>query len=569
MVAKDCGCVESAGVLCFGAYSMPKRHTYIFIVGGVMSGVGKGISSASIGALLKARGLRVTAVKIDPYINVDAGTMNPVEHGEVFVTKDGYETDQDIGNYERFLDEDITSANYMTTGRVYQAVIARERALGYGGKQVQVVPHVPLEVIARIKNAAALARADVTIIEIGGTVGEYENLLFLEAARMMRMEAPRDVLVGLVSYLPVPGSLGEMKSKPTQLAVRAIQATGLQPDFVIGRSSSPIDAPRKEKIALYCNIHPDDIISAPDVPSIYSVPGAFHAEGLDARIVQKLKLRSGVPNIDGWKNLLKRRDDAKRVVKIGIVGKYISTGDFLLTDAYISVLEALKHAAWSSKLNVEVEWLNPERFEKDSTLVAKEIAPLDGVLVPGGFGSRGIEGKILAIQYAREHKIPYFGICYGLQLATIEVARHLLGHAKANTTEIDPKTPDPVIHLIDEQTERMKSKDYGGTMRLGTYKCLLRKGSLARKLYGEDIIEERHRHRYECNPAYRAELEQVGLIPSGLSPDGTLVEVVELKDHPFFVACQFHPEYLSRPFRPHPLFKGFIVAAGAQKKGGK
>jgi CTP synthase len=540
---------------------MPKRHTYLFIVGGVMSGVGKGVSSASIGALLKARGLGVTAVKIDPYINVDAGTMNPVEHGEVFVTKDGFETDQDIGNYERFLDEDITSANYMTTGRVYQAVIARERALGYGGKQVQVVPHVPLEVISRIKNAAKLANADVTIIEIGGTVGEYENLLFLEAARMMRMEAPSDVLVGLVSYLPVPGSLGEMKSKPTQLAVRAIQATGLQPDFVIGRSSYPIDAPRKEKIALYCNVHPDDIISAPDVPSIYSVPEAFHLEGLDERIVKKLKLRTRRPDISSWKNLLKQRDTAKKTVRIGIVGKYISTGDFLLTDAYISVLEALKHAAWSSKLKLEVEWLNPELFEQDPKRVAKELKQVQGILVPGGFGSRGIEGKLLAIQYAREHKIPYLGLCYGLQLATIEIARHVLGYKKSNTTEIDPTTPEPVIHLINEQAERMKNKQYGGTMRLGTYPCVLKTGSQARKLYGQDLIEERHRHRYECNPAYRAELEKAGLIASGLSPDGTLVEVIELKNHPFFMACQFHPEFLSRPFRPHPLFKGFVEAS--------
>lgn len=545
---------------------MPKRFTYIFIVGGVMSGVGKGVSSASIGALLKARGLRVTAVKIDPYINVDAGTMNPVEHGEVFVTKDGYETDQDIGNYERFLDEDITSANYMTTGRVYQTVIARERALGYGGKQVQVVPHVPLEVISRIKNAAKLANADVTLIEIGGTVGEYENLLFLEAARMMRMEAPSDVLVGLVSYLPVPGSLGEMKSKPTQLAVRAVQATGLQPDFVIGRSLYPIDAPRKEKIAMYCNVHPDDIISAPDVPSIYSIPEAFHLEGLDARIIKKLKLRAGQADITAWKQLLARRDSAKKTVKIGVIGKYISTGDFLLTDAYISVLEALKHAAWSSKLRVEVEWLNPEQFEQNPKLVAKELAKLDGVLVPGGFGSRGIEGKMLAIRYAREKKIPYLGLCYGLQLATIEMARHVLGYKRANTTEIDPTTPEPVIHLIDEQEERMKNKEYGGTMRLGTYRCELRKGSMARKLYGKDAIEERHRHRYECNPKYRAELEEAGLIPSGLSPDGSLVELIELNDHPFFLACQFHPEFLSRPFRPHPLFKGFVEAASRRKK---
>ncbi len=557
-----CGCRRAARVLgCLQFSSMPKRRSYLFIVGGVMSGVGKGVSSASIGALLKARGLRVTAVKIDPYINVDAGTMNPVEHGEVFVTKDGYETDQDIGNYERFLDEDITSENYMTTGRVYQSVIARERALGYGGKQVQVVPHVPLEVIARIKNAAKLADADVTIIEIGGTVGEYENLLFLEAARMMRVEAPRDVLVGLVSYLPVPGSLGEMKSKPTQLAVRAIQATGLQPDFVIGRSSYPIDEPRKAKIAMYCNVQPEDIISAPDVPSIYAVPEAFHAEGLDTRIIQKLKLKAGPAKIGPWQELVKRREHFKKTVKIGVIGKYISTGDFLLTDAYISVLEALKHAAWSLKARVEVEWLNPEEFEKTPALVAKALKQVDGVLVPGGFGARGIEGKMLAIRYAREKKLPYLGLCYGLQLATIEIARHVLGLKNANTTEIDPQTPDPVIHLMNEQEERMKNQNYGGTMRLGTYDCVLRPNSLARKLYGTAVIEERHRHRYECNPIYREALEKVGLIPSGLSPDGRLVEVVELENHPFFIACQFHPEFLSRPFKPHPLFKGFIEAA--------
>ena len=539
----------------------PKRHTYLFIVGGVMSGVGKGVSTASIGALLKARGLKVTAVKIDQYINVDAGTMNPVEHGEVFVTKDGDETDQDIGNYERFLDEDITRMNYMTTGRVYLAVIERERALGYGGKTVEVVPHVPLEIISRIKTAAKTCDADVTLIEIGGTVGEYQNILYLEAARMMKSEAPDDVLVGLVSYFPIPGVLGEMKSKPTQYAVRACNSAGIQPDFLIGRASVPIDGPRKEKIAMYCNIRPEDIISAPDVPSIYSVPEAFHAEGLDDRIVKKLKLRTKPSNLKPWHDLMARREKAKKILKIGVIGKYISTGDFILTDAYISVLEALKHASWASDCKVEVDWLNPEIFEKTPTEVAKALKQVDGVLVPGGFGARGIEGKMLAIRYAREKKIPYLGLCYGLQLATIEAARHQLGLDKANTTEINPKTPDPVIHLMNEQEEKMKSKDYGGTMRLGTYPCVLRPNSLARKLYGTAVIEERHRHRYECNPAYREALEKVGLVPSGLSPDGTLVEVVERPDHPFFVACQFHPEFLSRPFKPHPLFKGFIEAA--------
>ncbi len=545
---------------------MPKRHTYLFIVGGVISGVGKGIASASIGALLKARGLRVTAVKIDQYFNVDAGTLNPVEHGEVFVTQDGDETDQDLGNYERFLDEDLGRINYMTSGRVYLSVIQRERALGYAGKTVEAVPHVPLEVIGRIQQAAKARSADVTIIEIGGTVGEYQNILYLEAARMMKQQAPADVLVGLVSYFPIPGVLGEMKSKPTQYAVRALNGAGIQPDFLIGRASVPIDGPRKEKIAMYCNVRPEEVISAPDVPTIYAVPERLHTEGLDALIVKKLKLRAKPANIAPWKQLLKQRDQAKKTIRIGIVGKYISTGDFLLTDAYISVLEALKHAAWSSKAKVEVDWLNPELFEQDQKGMAQALKAVDGILVPGGFGSRGIEGKMLAIRYAREKKIPYLGLCYGLQLATIEFARNVLGYKQANTTEINPATPDPVIHLINEQAEKIENKNYGGTMRLGTYKCDLRKGSLARKLYGQDTIQERHRHRYECNPKYRGELEKAGLIASGLSPDKTLVEMIELKDHPYFVACQFHPEFLSRPFKPHPLFKGFVDAASKRKK---
>ncbi len=537
-----------------------KRRTYIFIAGGVMSGVGKGVASASIGALLKAHGLRVTAVKIDPYINVDAGTMNPIEHGEVFVTTDGYEIDQDGGNYERFLGEDITSINYMTTGRVYQAVIQRERALGYGGKQVQVVPHVPLEVIHRITTAADNHDADVTIVEIGGTVGEYENLLFLEAVRLMKLKSPRDVLIGLVSYFPIPNNLGEMKSKPTQLAVRALHATGLQPDFVIGRSTFPIDEPRKEKLALYCSIQHEDVISAPDVPSVYAVPLKFHEEKLDARILEKLNLKSKAFRIQAWEDLNHRIQTVKKPVKIGIVGKYISTGNFVLTDAYISVLEAVKHAAWSINRKPEIHWLNSEELERNPKNVARELKGLDGILVPGGFGNRGIEGKLLAIQYAREKKVPYLGLCYGLQLATIEFARHVLGWKEAHTTEIDPETPYPVIHLMNEQTEKMKDKSYGGTMRLGAYPCELRKGTMAAKLYGAPVILERHRHRYECNPAYREEFEKKGLMASGLSPDGQLVEIIELKNHPFFMASQFHPEFLSRPFQPHPLFLGFLKA---------
>jgi len=526
-----------------------------------MSGVGKGIATASIGALLKSRGLKVTAVKIDPYLNVDPGTLNPVEHGEVFVTKDGLETDQDIGNYERFLDEDLHRVNCMTSGSVYQAVIDRERALGYGGKTVEAVPHIPLEVIGRIKQAAKLADADVTLIEIGGTVGEYQNVLFLEACRMMRLEAPKDVLVVLVSYMPVPGSIGEMKSKPTQYAVRTLNGSGIQPDLLVCRSTHPIDAPRKQKLSVNCNVAPEDVIAAPDVESIYEVPIKFREERVTDRIVQKLGLRVKPLKKNGWDDLLQRIKTSKEVVRIGVVGKYFSTGDFVLTDSYLSVLEAIKHAAWSIKRKPEIVWLNSEDFEQHPSTLAPTLKKLDGILVPGGFGTRGIEGKLMVIKYAREHKIPYLGLCYGMQLATVEVARDLLKWKDANTTEINPDTSHPVIHLMNEQEEKMKDQDYGGSMRLGEYPCVVKKGTLAYKLYGSDRIMERHRHRFEFNPTYRCEIEGAGLIVSGESPDGSLAEIVECKNHPFFIASQFHPELLSRPFRPHPLFLGFVKAA--------
>jgi CTP synthase len=526
-----------------------------------MSGVGKGIASASIGALLKARGLRVTSVKIDPYVNVDAGTMNPVEHGEVFVTRDGLETDQDIGNYERFLHEDMTRVNYMTTGTVYQSVITRERALGYGGKTVEVVPHIPMEVIDRIRRAAEDGKADITIIEIGGTVGEYQNVLFLEAVRMMKMEHPEDVSLGLVSYLPIPGSLGEMKTKPTQYAVRSLNSAGLQPDFIIARASTLIDEPRKQKIAMFCMVKKEDVISAPDVTSIYDVPLNFEAQGVCDRIVQRLGLRAKKPMRRPWQELKRRREHSQKTVRIGIVSKYAESGNFSLSDAYVSVVEAIKHAAWAARLRPEMIWISAEALEKKEKEAWKLLRSVQGIIVPGGFGARGVEGKMRAIQYARTKHIPFLGLCYGLQLTVVEFARNVLGLAEAQTTEIDPKTPHPVIHLMNEQEEKMKHKEYGGTMRLGTYPCHLVKGSLARKMYGTAYIEERHRHRYEGNPAYRKSLEEAGLLHAGLSPDGSLVEIVELKKHPFFVASQFHPEFLSRPFAPHPLFSGFIRAS--------
>jgi CTP synthase len=546
---------------------MPKRRhrKYVFVTGGVMSGVGKGVATASIGTLLKARGLRITAVKIDPYLNVDPGTLNPLEHGEVFVTKDGLETDQDIGNYERFLDEDLGRDNYMTSGSVYLSVIERERSMGYAGKTVEAVPHIPLEVIARIRRAADKADADVTMIEIGGTVGEYQNVLFLEACRMMKLEHPDDVVVVLVSYLPVPSSLGEMKSKPTQYASRSLNAVGLQPDMIICRSALPIDETRKRKLSINCNVAVEDVIAAPNVPSIYEVPLKFREEHVSDRIVKKLKIKRHAPVLTAWHDLKRHIDASVKPVRIGVIGKYFSTGDFTLSDSYLSVLEAIKHAAWHIRRKPVIEWLNSEDFERNPRNMKKALKGLHGILIPGGFGTRGVEGKIMAIKYAREHRIPYLGLCYGMQLATVEVARHLLGWKDANTTEIHPKTKHPVIHLMNEQEEKLKDKDYGGSMRLGDYPCTLKRGSLARRLYGKNLIYERHRHRYEANPAYRCELEAAGLIVSGVSPDGNLAEIVELKKHPFFVASQFHPELTSRPLRPHPLFLGFLKAAAKRR----
>lgn len=527
-----------------------------------MSGVGKGVSVASMGALLKARGLKVTAVKIDPYLNVDPGTLNPTEHGEVFVTKDGLETDQDIGNYERFLDEDLSRVNYMTSGSIFQTIINRERAMGYHGKTVEWVPDVPNEIISRIKAAADNADADVTLVEIGGTVGEYQNLLYLEACRMMHLESPKDVLLALVSYLPVPGNLGEMKTKPTQYAARSLNAAGLQPDFIICRSAFPIDEPRKRKLSISCNVAAEDVIAAPDVESIYAVPVKFEEEGVGDRIVSKLGLKA--PKKDGkhWAELIKNIKSSTKPIKIGVVGKYFSTGDFTLSDAYLSVLEAIKHAAWAIHRKPEIVWLNSEDFEKRPAEVAKTLKALDGILIPGGFGARGIEGKMMAIKYAREHKLPYLGLCYGMQLALVEIARDQLGWKDANTTEIDPKTTHPIIHLMDEQQKKMEDKNYGGTMRLGEYPCVLKKGSKARALYDLEIVRERHRHRYEANPEFRQEFEKMGVVFSGMSPDEKLAEIIELKNHPFFMASQFHPELTSRPFRPNPLFLGFVKAAG-------
>ncbi|MBY0376460.1 CTP synthase [Patescibacteria group bacterium] len=547
-----------------------KNCKYIFIVGGVISGVGKGITSSSVSLILKNRGLSVTAIKIDPYINVDAGTMNPTEHGEVFVLNDGDETDQDMGNYERFLGVDLTRVNYMTTGRVYQRVIERERNLEYKGKCVEVVPHIPMEVISRIKQAGINAKADVVVIEIGGTIGEYQNMLFLEAARMMKLESPKDVSFIMVSYLPTPGKVGEMKTKPTQHAVRTLNASGIQPDILLARGETALDEKRKEKLSLFCNMPAGRVISAPDVDSIYDIPMNFEKENLSTKLCEIMGVECDKPDEkawSAWKNFAKHAHNGKEVVKIAMIGKYFETGDFILSDSYLSVIEALKYSAYAQNRKPIISWLNSVDFEKNPSKL-KELKKYDGIVVPGGFGSRGVEGKLAVVKYARENKIPYFGLCYGMQMMVIEYARNVLKLKDANTKEVNPNSKNIVIDVMESQKEHLKNNSYGGSMRLGGYEAILKDGSVARAAYGKKEIIERHRHRYEVNPAFIGELEAKGLVFSGKSPNGDLMEIAELpkKEHPFFLGTQFHPEFLARPLAPHPLFNAFVKACMGKNK---
>jgi len=541
-----------------------KNHKYIFVVGGVMSGVGKGIATASIGKILQARGFKVNLLKIDPYLNVDAGTMNPTEHGECFVLDSGLETDQDMGNYERFLNRDLGPEDYMTSGMIYKDVIERERNLGYGGKCVEAVPHVRDEIIERLKHSAKKADSDFTVIEIGGTLGDFSNALFIDAARVIHLQNPRDVLFVMVSYLPVPGTIGEMKTKPTQNAVRQLNAYGVQPDFIIARASQSLDNKRKEKLAISCNVPVDNIISAPDVDSIYDVPLNFERDNLSTLILKALGKRGKQESdMNEWKKFASHAHNGKKTVKIGIVGKYFDTGNFVLSDAYISVIEAIKFSAYEEGVKPEIVWLNAKDIQ-NNVLSVKELSKYDGLIVPGGFGETGIEGKIMAAKYARENKIPYFGLCYGLHMMVIEYARHIAGMKDANTTEINPKTPFPVIDILPEQKEKLARKDYGGSMRLGAYPCELKEGTLAREIYGSKRVDsERHRHRYEINPKFVNELEKAGIVFSGESPNGKLKEIAELPKsvHPFMLGTQFHPELRARPLEPHKLFTAFIKAA--------
>ena len=545
-------------------------HKYIFVLGGVMSGVGKGIAASSMALILQGRGHKVNLIKIDPYLNVDAGTMNPTEHGEVFVLRSGLETDQDMGNYERFLGRDLAPENYMTSGMVYQSVIARERALEYGGKTVEAIPHVRDEILRRINAAASHNGSNISVIEVGGTVGDFQNALFIEAARVLRLQHPQDVLHVMVTYLPTPGTLGEMKTKPTQSAVRELNSYGVQPDFIVARSSGSMDEKRKEKLAIWCNVRPDRIISAPDVESIYDVPLNFEKDHFGDLLLEALSLpEQAVADMKEWESFVGRIKDEKDEVKIGIVGKYFDTGDFVLSDAYLSVIEALKFSGAEVGVKPKIEWVNAKDFTRDDgkEVDVSVLSKYDGIIVPGGFGETGIEGKLKAIRFARENKIPYFGLCYGMQLMVIEYARNVLGLEGAHTVEINPETKFPIVDVMPEQVSLIAEGKYGGTMRLGVYPAHLAEGTIAREAYGTDVIEERHRHRYEINPLYVQQIKDGGLTFSGTSPDGILMEIAELPrdKHPFYLGTQFHPELQARPLSPHPLFTGFLKAAIAKK----
>ncbi len=546
--------------------AVKKKHKYIFVIGGVMSGVGKGITTASIGTVLESKGYKVSLIKADPYLNVDAGTMNPTEHGEVFVMDSGLETDQDMGNYERFLGLSLPPENYMTNGMVFKYVIDKERALGYKGKCVEPVYHITEEILRRIKKSVDKTGAEITVFEIGGTVGEYQNAIFIEAARMLKLQNPKDVLFVLVSYFPIPSKIGEMKTKPTQNAVRQLSSYGVNADIIVARSEEPLDNKRKEKVSLSCGIPVENVISAPDIDSIYEVPINFDEGRISEIILKSFNLKPRKKDLVEWRSFVNKFKNSKKEVRIGIVGKYFDTGSFVLSDAYISVIEAIKISAANLGLKAKIDWLNAKDYEKDSKLL-DNLSHYHGILVPGGFGEAGIEGKIRAIKFCRENKIPFFGLCYGMQLAVVEFARSVLGLKDANTTEINPKTKNPIIDILPEQKKLLEQSRMGGTMRLGSYPCLLKKGTIARNAYNSEVVRERHRHRYEVNPEFIEKIEKAGMVFSGISPDGRLMEIAELpKDvHPFFLGTQFHPEFLARPLSPHPLFTQFIKSANTRK----
>jgi CTP synthase len=533
-----------------------EQPKFIFVTGGVASGLGKGITSASLGRLFKSRGLKVAVQKLDPYINVDPGTMNPFEHGEVFVLDDGAETDLDLGHYERFIDIDLHRGSNHTTGAIYSAVIAKERRGDYLGKTVQVIPHITDEIKERVRSLAETEAADMVLVEIGGTVGDIESLPFLEAIRQLRNEIGRDNCAFVhVSLMPFIGPSGELKTKPTQHSVKELRALGIQPDAIVCRSDRPIGRNLKEKISLLCDVPISGVISAPDAPSIYEVPLVLHKEGLDTELARHLGI-DAEPDLSEWDALVGRLHAATEPITIAVVGKYVN-----MRDAYLSVMEALYHGGFHHGADVQIRWVASDDLGGNATEEA--LRGVDGILIPGGFGIRGVEGKVAAVRYARERKVPFLGICLGLQCAVIEFARHVCGLEGANSSEFDPASPHAVIDLLPEQKN---VTDLGGSMRLGAQPCHLVPGTLAAKAYGEEVVYERHRHRWEVNPAYHQTLEHAGLVLSGNSHNGRLTEIIELPDHPFFVAGQFHPELRSRPTRPHPLFRDFVGAAQAYRR---
>lgn len=542
---------------------------YIFVVGGVMSGVGKGVATASISTILESKGYTVSPMKADPYLNVDAGTMNPTEHGEVFVLDSGMECDQDMGNYERFLGRSLPEGNYMTNGMVFKHVIEKERALEYDGKCVEPTYHITEEIIRRITQSSRETDADVAIVEIGGTVGEYQNAIFIEAARVLAQNFPEDAMFAMVSYLPTPPSIGEMKTKPTQNAVRQLNSYGVSPDIIIGRAETPLDDKRKQKISDMCGVEYENVISAPDVDNIYEVPVNFEDDDIGTQILNFFDLEPKEKDLTEWRNFVSDQNKTDTSVRIGIVGKYFSTGEFVLSDAYISVIEAINISAAHEGLDPEIEWIDATDFEGDDSQKALEaLDEFDGIIVPGGFGETGITGKINAIEYARVNEIPFFGLCYGMQLAVVEYARNVCDLSGAHTTEIDEDNPHPVIDLMPEQKENMAQDNYGGTMRLGAYPAELQDDTIAHTAYEGDEISERHRHRFEVNNEYVDTLEEAGVIFSGRSPDGKLMEIAELPqdEHPFFLGTQFHPEFTARVLDPQPLFSAFLNAAKSYDK---
>ncbi|MBU1085376.1 MAG: CTP synthase [Candidatus Beckwithbacteria bacterium] len=542
------------------------KTKYIFVSGGVLSGLGKGLITASTSLLLKNHGLKVTPIKCENYLNLDSGLINPIEHGDPFLCEDGTETDMDIGTYEKFLNEDLTKDSFITMGQIYKSVIDKERNFEYKGEDVEAVPHVTDEIINRIKKLALKNKSDVVVIELGGTVGEYQNALYYEASRIMKLRDKDTVIHIHVSYLPTPPHLGEPKTKPTQLSVKLLNGMGIQPDIIIARAVSYIDERRRERFALFCNVDPESIISAQDLKNIYELPLILEKQNFSNILLKKLKIKTKKLNITKWKKLVQLiKVPKKHQITLAIVGKYFSTGDYHLKDSYAALFDAINHASWSNNTTINIKEINSQKSPKE---ILKNLKEVDGIIVPIGWGERGVDGMLTAINFARTKKIPYLGLCFGMQLAVVEFARNVAGLAKAHTTEVDPKTKYPVIHIIPDQIRNLKSRAYGGTMRLGSWDCKVKENTLAYQCYRKTDISERHRHRYEFNQDYLEHLTSKGLIISGKSKKENLVEIIELskKDHPFFIGTQGHPEYKSRPLNPHPIFLEFIKACIKNKK---